>query len=264
MGPSRLSRQSGVLFRLGSLRCSVPMNGLPETVRAVTRQPQSASPGCVGRCPRGHVCRGPHSPLASRVPNGLPRRPRVLLSPPGVGPSPLAFLSLPGWWPSKPQGLPGHGGRHMPAHLIVEEGQPGLSRGARSGCPPPRTIQSVTADLTSLLRAKASAAPRGAHSPGEPYSCRGRRQTLGITSISVFTYCRIVPCSCRRHAASATARLPGAVGKGLCPQALVIGRTGDRRWAKCSITGDRTTASPGYPVRARSGSRVRERQCSEV
>lgn len=37
------------------------------------------------------------------------------------------------------------------------------------------------------------------HPPGEPYSCLGKRQILGITSIRVFTYCRMVPWSCWRH-----------------------------------------------------------------
>ncbi len=36
-----------------------------------------------------------------------------------------------------------------------------------------------------------------ASSPGEPYSWRGRRQILGMTSISVLTYCSMVPCSCK-------------------------------------------------------------------
>lgn len=31
--------------------------------------------------------------------------------------------------------------------------------------------------------------------PGDPYSCLGSLQILGITSIKVFTYCRIVPCN---------------------------------------------------------------------
>lgn len=38
---------------------------------------------------------------------------------------------------------------------------------------------------------------RTKNSPGEPYSWRGRRQILGMTSISVFTYCSMVPCSCK-------------------------------------------------------------------
>lgn len=33
--------------------------------------------------------------------------------------------------------------------------------------------------------------------PGEPYSWRGRRQILGMTSMRVFTYCRMVPWSCK-------------------------------------------------------------------
>lgn len=37
------------------------------------------------------------------------------------------------------------------------------------------------------------------HPPGEPYSCLGKRQILGITSIRVFTYCRMVPWSCWRQ-----------------------------------------------------------------
>ena len=39
--------------------------------------------------------------------------------------------------------------------------------------------------------------------PGEPYSWRGRRQILGITSIRVFTYCMMVPCSYMREQKSA-------------------------------------------------------------
>lgn len=35
------------------------------------------------------------------------------------------------------------------------------------------------------------------NSPGEPYSWRGRRQILGMTSIRVFTYCSMVPCNCK-------------------------------------------------------------------
>lgn len=52
-------------------------------------------------------------------------------------------------------------------------------------------------------------------SPGEPYSCRGSRQILGITSIRVFTYCRIVPCSCKRQGLSAIS-LPFMDGPGKC------------------------------------------------
>ncbi len=36
-------------------------------------------------------------------------------------------------------------------------------------------------------------------SPGDPYSWRGRRQILGITSMRVFTYCRMVPCNWKRQ-----------------------------------------------------------------
>lgn len=54
---------------------------------------------------------------------------------------------------------------------------------------------------------------------------------MGITSISVFTYCRIVPCNCGGRTAS-------AVGEGLRPQTRGRQERGPRR-AKRSITGQR-------------------------
>lgn len=80
---------------------------------------------------------------------------------------------------------------------------------------------------------------------------------MGITSISVFTYCRIVPCNCRGQAA-------WAAGEGLRPQTR--GRQERGPPAGKALHHGAAGGQPrqGHPLRAHSGPRVRERQWSEV
>lgn len=138
--------------------------------------------------------------------------------------------------------------KHLRAHLPQAKRLAGLSlrkpaaRAGLSPCPSQEStsilIRSCQLGFLSMVRGLMLAPPAASHSPGEPYSCRGRRHTLGITSISVFTYCRIVPCSCRTgslHQSPATTVLE-AVGRAGPAQRVFTNTQGDEQdpesWAR--------------------------------